>query len=80
MDGKREKSYGTLRGSDHVVFRQRKVRYRVRCRNTFAGYKPKFWWNGAGLNARKCRCMEKRVLLSHVGSYEYELVKVRIIT
>lgn len=27
---------------------------------------------------RGMQCMEKRVVLSHVGSYEYELVKVRI--
>ena len=54
-----------------------KVRYRVRCRNTFAGYARNFWWNGVGL-MRGMQCMEKRVVLSHVGSYEYELVKVRI--
>ena len=60
-----------------MLFPAAKVRYRVRCRNTFAGYARNFWWNGAGL-MRGMQCMEKRVVLSHVGSYEYELVKVRI--
>lgn len=60
-----------------MLFPVAKVRYRVRCRNTFAGYARNFWWNGAGL-MRGMQCMEKRVVLSHVGSYEYELVKVRI--
>ena len=60
-----------------MLFPAAKVRYRVRCENTFAGYAKKFWWNGAGL-MHGMQCMEKRVVLSHVGSYEYELVKVRI--
>ena len=50
-----------------MLFPAAKVRYRVRCRNTFAGYARNFWWNGAGL-MRGMQCMEKRVVLSHVGS------------
>ena len=75
--GKREKVTVQLIVDQTMLFPAAKVRYRVRCRNTFAGYARNFWWNGAGL-MRGMQCMEKRVVLSHVGSYEYELVKVRI--
>ena len=75
--GKREKVTVQLTVDQTMLFPAAKVRYRVRCRNTFAGYARNFWWNGAGL-MRGMQCMEKRVVLSHVGSYEYELVKVRI--
>lgn len=74
---KREKVTVQLTVDQTMLFPAAKVRYRVRCRNTFAGYARNFWWNGAGL-MRGMQCMEKRVVLSHVGSYEYELVKVRI--
>lgn len=75
--GKGKKVTIQLTVDQTMLFPAAKVRYRVRCRNTFAGYARNFWWNGAGL-MRGMQCMEKRVVLSHVGSYEYELVKVRI--
>lgn len=54
-----------------------KVRYRVRCGNTFAGYAENFWWNGAGLRHGK-QTIEKRMAFSHVGNYQLKLIKIRI--